>query len=105
MRRLSRDFPSPTLVDSPTTKAACMCHPDEDRPLSVKEYAAIQGFPPCWLFQGSTAAKYRLIGQATPVPLSQAIARAIKKDIDYIRSKSVITMTSPSSLKGIKSLN
>jgi len=94
MRRLSRDFPSPTLVDSPTTKAACMCHPDAYRPLSVREYAAIQGFPPYWLFQGSVAAKYRLIGQATPVPLSQVIARAIKRDIDFVRSESVITITS-----------
>lgn len=79
MRRLSRDLPSPTLVDSPTTKAACMCHPDENRPLSVREYAALQGFPSSWSFQGSIAAKYRLIGQATPVPLAQAIARAIRE--------------------------
>ena len=81
MRRLSRNKPSPTLVDSPTTKAACLCHPDEDRPLSVREYAALQGFPPDWIFQGSTTTKYRLIGQATPVPLAQAIARAIKNSI------------------------
>ena len=82
MRRLRRDAPAPTLVDSPTTKAACLCHPTEDRPLSVKEYAAIQGFPPDWLFKGSTAAKYRLIGQATPVPLARAIARTLRARID-----------------------
>ena len=81
MRRLSRNKPAPTLVDSPTTKAACLCHPDEDRPLSVREYAALQGFPPDWTFEGSIAAKYRLIGQATPVPLAQAVARAIKEAI------------------------
>ena len=79
MRRLDRNKPAPTLVDSPTTKAACLCHPDEDRPLSVREYAALQGFPSDWVFEGSIATKYRLIGQATPVPLAQAIAREIKK--------------------------
>ena len=79
MRRLSREKLAPTLVDSPMTKAACLCHPDEDRPLSVREYAALQGFPPEWIFTGSITAKYRLIGQATPVPLAQAIARAIKQ--------------------------
>ena len=81
MRRLARNRPAPTLVDSPTTKAACLCHPDEDRPLSVKEYAALQGFPHDWVFKGSTSAKYRLIGQATPVPLARALAREIKETI------------------------
>ena len=78
MRRLHRQRPAPTLVDSPMTKAACLCHPDEDRPLSVQEYKAIQGFPPDWTIEGSTAVKYRLIGQATPVPLARAIAQQIK---------------------------
>lgn len=91
MRRLSRDLPSPTLVDSPTTKAACMCHPDEDRPLSVREYAALQGFSPFWSFQGSITAKYRLIGQATPVPLAQAIARSIKESWENTQSNFMIS--------------
>ncbi len=77
LRRLSWDKPTPTLVDHPTTKAACLCHPDDLRPLSVKEYARIQGFPDYWLFCGDTSSKYRLIGQATPVQLSRAIAKAI----------------------------
>ena len=81
MRRLSRDRPSPTLVDSPTTKAACLCHPEEDRPLSIREYAAIQGFPDDWIFKGAITARYRLIGQATPVFLARAIAQEIKKSI------------------------
>ena len=78
LRRLSRDKPAPTLVDSPTTKAACLCHPNGERPLSIREYAALQGFPSDWEFVGSLTARYRLIGQATPVPLAQAVARAIK---------------------------
>lgn len=97
MRRLSRGLPSPTLVDSPTTKAACMCHPDENRPLSVREYAALQGFPQHWLFQRSIAAKYRLIGQATPVPLAQAIAQAINESMDS-QSQSIISITAPDTL-------
>lgn len=82
LRRLSRDKPAPTLVDSPTTKAACLCHPNGERPLSVKEYAALQGFPPDWRFEGSLTARYRLIGQATPVPLARAVARAVKQRIE-----------------------
>ena len=82
LRRLSRDKPAPTLVDSPTTKAACLCHPDGERPLSVKEYAALQGFPPDWRFEGSLTARYRLIGQATPVPLAQVVAKAVRQCIE-----------------------
>lgn len=77
MRRLSWEAPSPTLVDSPKTKAACLCHPSETRPLSIKEYARIQGFSDDWKFCGPISAKYRLIGQATPVPLARAIAKAL----------------------------
>ncbi len=78
LRRLSWDAPSPTLVDSPKAKATCLCHPDYNRPLTVREYARIQCFPDNWVFSGCTSAKYRLIGQATPVPLARAIAKAIK---------------------------
>ena len=77
LRRLSWDKPSPTLVDRPTNKANCLCHPKETRPLSVKEYARIQGFKDDWKFPGSLSQRYRLIGQATPVRLAAAIAAKI----------------------------
>jgi DNA (cytosine-5)-methyltransferase 1 len=83
-RRLAWDAPSPTLVDRPNTKACCLCHPSESRPLSIQEYARIQGFPDDWVFEGPNSGEskylgkvYELIGQATPVHLSQAIASAI----------------------------
>ena len=77
LRRLSWDRPAPTLVDRPTNKANCLCHPEESRPLSVKEYARIQGFEDSWRFSGSLAQRYRLIGQATPIRLAAAIAARI----------------------------
>lgn len=76
-RRLSFDQPSPTVVTSPVQKATMMCHPTEDRPLSVKEYARIQQFPDDWIFTGTTASKYRQIGNAVPVSLAQAIGQAV----------------------------
>ena len=83
LRRLSWEKPSPTLVDRPTTRAGCMAHPhDWRRPLSVKEYARLQGFPDDWQFCGATSAKYRLIGQATPVLLAAAVAKEISACIN-----------------------
>jgi len=52
-----------------------MCHPKELRPLTVRECARLQTFPDDWLFFGSTASKYRQIGNAVPVKLARAIGK------------------------------
>ena len=80
-RRLSWEKPSPTLVTSPSQMATCICHPDETRPLTVREYARIQGFPDNWSFEGSLSQKYRMIGEAVPVELARIIAETIKNII------------------------
>lgn len=79
LRRLSWDKPSPTLVTSPTMPATDLAHPEEDRPLSVAEYARIQQFPDDWFFAGNTKDKYKQIGNAVPVGFGKAIARTIIK--------------------------
>lgn len=76
-RRLSYSQPAPTITTSPAQKATMLCHPNQDRPLSVKEYARIQQFPDDWIFTGTVAAKYKQIGNAVPVGLAEAIGRAI----------------------------
>ena len=73
-RRLSLDLTCPTLVTSPVFKGTCLAHPIFNRPLSVQEYAAIQGFSRDWKFVGSTMKKYRMIGEAVPIELGYAIA-------------------------------
>lgn len=76
-RRLSYAQPSPTITTSPAQKATMLCHPKQDRPLSIKEYARIQQFPDNWKFTGTISAKYRQIGNAVPVGLAEAIGKAI----------------------------
>lgn len=82
-RRLSYNQPSPTLVTSPVQKATMMCHPTKDRPLSIREYARIQQFPDDWIFTGSSAAKYRQIGNAVPVGLAMALGEAVLSVADH----------------------
>ncbi len=77
-RRLSWDEPSPTLVTSPIQKGTLLVHPELNRPLTVKEYARLQGFPDDWKIAGSVMDKYRLIGNAVPVHLSYAIALHVR---------------------------
>ncbi len=68
-RRLSWDEPSLTLTCNPAQKQTERCHPEETRPLNVREYARIQTFPDEWQFAGSTSAQYKQIGNAVPVNL------------------------------------
>ena len=76
-RRLTYAQPAPTITTSPAQKATMLCHPKKDRPLSVKEYARLQQFPEDWKFVGTTAAKYKQIGNAVPVGLAKAIGEAV----------------------------
>lgn len=77
LRRVSWDKPSPTLVTHPAMPATDLCHPQEDRPLSVQEYKRIQQFPDDWVIEGKTLDKYRQIGNAVPSSLGEAIGRLL----------------------------
>ena len=81
-RRLRYGEPSPTLVTSPIQKATILCHPRANRPLSVREYARVQGFPDAWAMKGQAAALYRQIGNAVPIPLSKALGSALLSVIE-----------------------
>ena len=80
-RRLSWDKPSPSLTTQPKGKATMLCHPSEDRPLSVEEYARIQGFPYNFVFSGNINDKYTLIGNAVPLRLGLAIGKMLMTTI------------------------
>ncbi len=77
-RRLNFAEPAPTLVTSPVQKATMLAHPMLNRPLSVREYARVQGFPDEWSFVGTTSDKYRQIGNAVPVALGRAIGQMLQ---------------------------
>jgi DNA (cytosine-5)-methyltransferase 1 len=85
-RKLSWDFPSPTVVTMPNHASTSMCHPDEVRALTVGECAAIQEFPKDWEFLGTTAEKYRQIGNAVPVRLGRIAGEAIYACLSEARS-------------------
>lgn len=83
-RRLSWDEPSLTLTCAPAQKQTERCHPDETRPLTVREYARIQTFPDDWHFSGPVSAQYKQIGNAVPVNLAHAMGRALVRLLNQI---------------------
>lgn len=81
-RRLSWDRPCLTLTTSPSQKQTERCHPDETRPLTVREYARVQSFPDDWEFAGGIGSQYRQIGNAVPVEMARRIGVQIVKALD-----------------------
>ena len=80
-RRLSWDEPSLTLTCSPAQNQTERCHPDETRPLTVREYARIQTFPDEWEFCGSMNQQYKQIGNAVPVNLAKALGDSLYQSL------------------------
>lgn len=76
-RRLSWNEPSLTLTCAPAQKQTERCHPEETRPLTVREYARIQTFPDDWEFAGSVSSQYKQIGNAVPVNLGYHMGRCL----------------------------
>ena len=86
-RRLAWDAPSLTLTCSPAQKQTERCHPEENRPLAVREYARIQTFPDDWIFSGPVSSQYKQIGNAVPVNLAYAVGRSLIALLNSIEFK------------------
>lgn len=96
-RKLSFSFPSPTVVTMPNHAGTSMCHPTQLRAISVGEAAAIQEFPKDWIFQGTTAAKFRQIGNAVPTRLGQVAGTVLRDLVSKINDNGKSTPFSCSS--------
>jgi DNA (cytosine-5)-methyltransferase 1 len=78
--RLAWDAPSVTLTarfDSFTRGR--FGHPVEDRSITLREGARLQGFPDSHIFLGSREDGARMIGNAVPPPLASVLAGAINR--------------------------
>ena len=77
LHRLSMEKPSLTLLCTPSQKQTERCHPLEDRPLTIREYARIQTFDDDYEFSGSVNSQYKQIGNAVPVELAKHIGKSL----------------------------
>ena len=78
--RLAWDRPSGTITarfDSFTRGR--FGHPVEDRSITLREGARLQGFPDWFVFDGSREDGARMIGNAVPPPLAAVLGRAIRR--------------------------
>ncbi len=96
-RKLSFEFPCPTVVTMPNHAGTSMCHPTELRALTVGELAAVQEFPRTWYFEGTATEKCRQIGNAVPVRLGRiagAVLVDLLKQIDSGQTSPKVTLPS-----------
>ena len=77
LHRLSMEKPSLTLLCTPSQKQTERCHPLENRPLTIREYARIQTFDDDYEFVGSINSQYKQIGNAVPVELAKHIGNSL----------------------------
>jgi len=76
--RLDADKPSTTITVNFVHPASNRCiHPFQDRALTPREGARIQGFPDKFFFAGTTAQIVKQIGNAVPPLLGKTIANSV----------------------------
>lgn len=86
--RMEWDQPSPTITtECYQYGSGRFGHPEQDRAISLREAALLQGFPPDYRFvppgeRPRLATVARLIGNAVPVELGRAIAHSIVRHVE-----------------------
>ncbi|XP_048500700.1 DNA (cytosine-5)-methyltransferase CMT2 isoform X2 [Beta vulgaris subsp. vulgaris] len=75
--RLWWDETMPTIVTYPNCHSQAVLHPEQDRVLSVRECARLQGFPDNYRFSGTVKKRYRQVGNAVAVPVAKALGYAL----------------------------
>lgn len=79
VRRLRGDQPSKAMTGGARSE---FLHPHEDRNLTIRECARLQGFPDDFTFLGSVGERIQLIGNAVPPRLGRVIAATLCRDLE-----------------------
>lgn len=76
--RLARKGLASTLLTKCDPHWGAYVHPTQDRTISVREAARLQGFPDAFRFAGTRLSKhYEQVGNAVPVPVAEAFGAAV----------------------------
>jgi DNA (cytosine-5)-methyltransferase 1 len=63
-------------------------HPEQDRGLSVREAACLQGFPATYRFAGSFSSRFRQLGNAVPPSVAAFLAAHLLAELEITRTES-----------------
>jgi DNA (cytosine-5)-methyltransferase 1 len=83
--RLKRTGLASTILTKCDPHWGAYVHPTQDRTVSVREAARLQGFPDRFHFAGDHISKhYEQVGNAVPVPVACAIGRAVSSHVSTL---------------------
>ncbi|RVX12849.1 DNA (cytosine-5)-methyltransferase 3 [Vitis vinifera] len=75
--RLWWDETVPTVVTRAEPHNQVILHPEQDRVLSIRENARLQGFPDYYQLRGPVKERYIQVGNAVAVPVARALGYAL----------------------------
>ncbi|XP_028783969.1 DNA (cytosine-5)-methyltransferase CMT2 [Neltuma alba] len=75
--RLWWDETISTVLTCPHYRAQTILHPEQDRVLSLRECARLQGFPDYYQFCGTVNKRYCQVGNAVAIPVARALGFAL----------------------------
>jgi DNA (cytosine-5)-methyltransferase 1 len=82
-RRMTWDgVPRAVITRFRDPKSGEYTHPEQDRTITIREAARLQGFPDSFVFHGERTSQYEQVGNAVPVQLSEAIVSEIRRCLD-----------------------
>lgn len=82
-RRMTWDgIPRSVITRFRDPKSGEYTHPEQDRTITIREAARLQGFPDRFVFQGDRSSQYEQVGNAVPVHLARAIADEIARCLE-----------------------
>ena len=78
--RINPDIPTNTIRCSfQSPSKGRYIHPDENRSISLREGARLQGIPDSWMMHGKPGPIARQIGNGVPIPLGKAVAKSVMR--------------------------
>jgi DNA (cytosine-5)-methyltransferase 1 len=82
-RRMTWDgVPRAVITRFRDPKSGEYTHPVQNRTITIREAARLQGFPDRFVFHGDKSSQYDQVGNAVPVPLAEAIAGEVRRCLD-----------------------
>lgn len=86
--RLAKKGLASTVLTKCDPHWGCYVHPTQDRTISVREAARLQGFPDSFRFAGERLGRqYEQVGNAVPVTVAKAIGLAVKAHLSGTDAK------------------
>lgn len=100
--RMTWDRPAYTMTTQfQNITTGCFIHPDDDRPLTIREAARVQSFSDDFHLIGPVGAQARLIGNAVPPLLARALARQLSAQLEGVLDEVEPLVVGPEAYRGM----